>query len=72
MAINTQDSIKNKFKNNSQIENINTLKNNNKRKFINLNEEENTNDNEQITMKKNKILLISISYDEAIYSNNSS
>ena len=58
MAINTQDSIKNKFKNNSQIENINTLKNNNKRKFINLNEEENTNDNEHLTIKKNKVLLI--------------
>ena len=65
MAINIQDNNKNNLENN-EMENTDTHKNNNKRKFIDLN------DKEQLTIKKNKVLLIKTvntkSYDEAINS----
>ena len=57
MVINIQDNNKNNLEN-KEMENTDTHKNNNKRKFIDLNKKENTNDNEQLTIKKNKVLLI--------------
>ena len=71
--ISIQDNNKNNLENN-EMKNTDTHKNNYKRKFINLNKK-NTNDNEQLTIKKNKVLLIKTvnpkSYDEAINSNDS-